>query len=128
MIDGFGQPDARALIAECRRVLKEKLIPQTQGGVRYELLMIASALGMAERELIGQIEIMALLGAPAAISGHADAKALAAAIRAGRHDADGALHGALLAASTARTAVSKPAALDASEREGAATIIGLSST
>jgi hypothetical protein len=100
-------PDAVSLIVECRRVLKDKLIPEATGVARYQMLMVISALGMAERELTESASLDAALSAPAALAG-GDTATLVAAIRAGRHDADSTLHAALVNASAARVAISKP--------------------
>ncbi len=45
------QPDARTLIAECLRVLRDELAPGLKGEDRFKVLMLANALGMAQREL-----------------------------------------------------------------------------
>jgi hypothetical protein len=103
------QPDALALIAECRRVLKDRLLPQAEGDARYQMLMIISALGMAEREVAQGAVLDEALARPASGRGM-DAAGLVAAIRAGRFDGNAELHAALLQAADARMAISKPAA------------------
>jgi hypothetical protein len=100
-------PDALSLIAECRRVLKDKLIPLAEGDARYQMLMVISALGMAEREISGGARLDAALATPAAGT---DMTSLVAAIRAGRYDADPILHAALIRAADARVAIAKPTA------------------
>ncbi len=45
------RPSSADLLREARRLLREELAPALSGGDRYKALMIASALGMAEREL-----------------------------------------------------------------------------
>jgi len=95
------RPTGAELLVEARRLLREEILPGLQGEARFKAAMVANAMGMAEREL----------AARSAGGGAAEAATLAAAIRAGRHDEDGALHGRLLRDAEARTALSNPAAL-----------------
>lgn len=104
------QPDGPALLAECRRLMAAP--PTPEADARLQSLMIASALGMAEREWLAEREpgaagLDALLAAPAQVMGAADDRALAAMMRAGNADASPALHEALLTAATARFAIAK---------------------
>ena len=46
------RPDALDLLATARETLVEAVIPALEGEVRYQALMVASALGLAERELV----------------------------------------------------------------------------
>jgi hypothetical protein len=104
------RPDALALIAEARHTLLEAVLPALSGEPRIAALMVANALGIAERDLAQ--------GAPAAAAAAyarlaADPAALVAAIRSGAHDADPAAHAALTEAARARVAASRPGALAA---------------
>lgn len=104
------QPDGPALLAECRRLMAAP--PAPEADARLQALMIASALGMAEREWLAEREpgaagLDARLAAPARAAGAAEDGALVAMIRAGRMDASPALHAALLTAATARLAIAK---------------------
>ena len=73
--------------------------------VRFKILMAASAIRMVMREWRLRDELAALL---ARADGHG---VLVAAIRAGEHDADPALHAALLADAELRTSISRPGAV-----------------
>lgn len=109
------EPSALALIAECRRILAQTVTPALSGDARVAALMVASALGIAERELTDRTLDAALAG-PSEAAHLYDEAALVAAIRAGRLDADAGLHQSLLAAGRARLRVAKPQALDAPPR------------
>jgi hypothetical protein len=102
MTDDRDLPDAPALVAEARRTLLEHVLPALTGDARIKALMVASALGIASREL----------AAPAPPSAPAG---LAAAIRAGAHDADPALHAALAEAACTRAAIARPASQKAGD-------------
>ena len=95
------QPDARALIAECLRVLRQELTPELSGEARFKALMLANALGMAQREL----------GEGADAGDDREAKELVAALRqgdlAGEPETYAALHEDVLR----RVAISNPKAL-----------------
>ena len=45
------QPEAADLLALARETLLEKVLPELSGEARYQALMIASAMAMAEREI-----------------------------------------------------------------------------
>lgn len=45
------RPDATELLAEARRLLLRELAPSLDGDKRYQALMIANAMGIAEREI-----------------------------------------------------------------------------
>ncbi|MFY8040463.1 MAG: DUF6285 domain-containing protein [Bosea sp. (in: a-proteobacteria)] len=72
---------------------------------RFKVLMAASAIRMVMREWRVRDELAAL---SARADGHG---VLVAAIRAGEHDADPALHAALLADAELRTSISRPGAV-----------------
>lgn len=91
-------PDAAMLVAEARHTLLEHILPALAGDARIRALMVANALGIAERELAHPAPKTAPPG-------------LLAAIRTGAHDADATLHAALIEAARSRVAVARPAAL-----------------
>ena len=95
------QPDARALIAECLRVLREELAPDLTGEARFKALMLANALGMAQREL----------GEGADASGNGEAKELVAALRQGSLAGKAETYEALREDVQRRVAISNPKAL-----------------
>jgi hypothetical protein len=94
------------LIAAVERTLAREVAPELAGAARFKVLMAASALRMALRELATDDA----LRAAAAPLGGADQGPLAAALRAGSHDADAVTYAALLVDARARTAVSRPEA------------------
>lgn len=94
------RPDAAELIAIARTVLVEQIQPVLPPGQRLAGLMIANALGIAERAL----------RLPS--SGILDAAPLIHAIRSGRHDGDASLHGTLVADARQRVAIANPRYLD----------------
>jgi aminoglycoside phosphotransferase (APT) family kinase protein len=93
------QPEGSVLLAEARRVAIEELLPLLPEARRYEARMIANAMAIVGRELTALRP-----SAP-------EWKSLAAAIRAGKHDADATLRDRLAADVLARLAVSNPRAL-----------------
>jgi aminoglycoside phosphotransferase (APT) family kinase protein len=95
------RPEGSALLAEARRLTLEELLPLLPEQRRYEARMVANAMAIAGRELI------AFSPSPS------QTKALAAAIRAGKHDADPMLRDRLAAVVLARLAISNPKALPA---------------
>ena len=84
--------DALDLIAEAEATLRDRIAP---GGpdARYHALLAANALAMARRELHHPPQ---------------DVTADVAAIRAGAHDGDAALHARLLAAARLRAWIADP--------------------
>ncbi|MBL8700185.1 MAG: hypothetical protein JNK67_17540 [Alphaproteobacteria bacterium] len=94
------RPDAAELLAIARDVFSRELQPVLPPGLRLSGLMVLNALGIAEREL--------RLPRP----GLLDARPLAHAIRAGRHDRDVALHAELLEDARTRVAVANPRYLE----------------
>ena len=104
------QPDAANLISECRRLLGVAILPGLAGEERLALLMVLSALGMAEREMAAEPAFSQ--GLQSIISDHAaSAGQLVAAIRAGEHDASQTLHQSLKNATLLLMMVTKPKAL-----------------
>jgi hypothetical protein len=108
------RPGGPELLWQARRVLLDELLDALPEGKRYDALMVAAAMATAAREAeAGDAPLRAAWQALAAHAGEADAsppgepealaadldarqRALAEAIRAGRHDADSGLHDALL--------------------------------
>ena len=94
-------------LAAAERLLREKALADAAGEARFAGLMVASALGMASREIALRERLTA---AEAAVS------ASIAALREGRCDGDPALHRQLLALAALRTAVTRPQALGPEEK------------
>ncbi len=93
------QPDAAALLAVALDTLRQEVIPQLQGDVRFKALMVANAMAIALRA-----SSVAAPDLPEAVQ-------LAAAIRAGHHDDDAVLAARLRAHAEARCQVSAPKAM-----------------
>ncbi len=94
------RPDAAELLAVAREAFAREILPFLEDDPRVTALMVASAMAIAEREM------------RLPVSGVLDAGPLVEAIRAGRHDGDGALWARLLIDATLRTALANPKALD----------------
>jgi aminoglycoside phosphotransferase (APT) family kinase protein len=88
-------PDSAALLDLAARIFSRDLLSQLPDARRLDGLMLASALGTAARGLPERAV-------------RAGDRTLVAAIRDGRHDADGGLHGALRENARARTKVANP--------------------
>lgn len=106
------KPVGAALLEVAAQALAREVAPHLEGKPRYVALMVANAIGIVAREIEGQAELAqawqrALAGAE---DGPIEDSAgrLAAAIRAGRHDADDALHQALLGTASVAAAIWKP--------------------
>ena len=112
------RPTSEELLREARRLLREELAPGLEGGQRYQALMIANAIGMAERELAAgeaplrrERELLqGLLG-----SGESDLaelnRALAARLRSGELAGDRKVFEALLEVAEAKVREVNPRAL-----------------
>ncbi len=96
------QPDGAKLLAEARRVLLEELLGDLPNAQRFNGLMVANAMGIAQRELEG---------ASAALPESAEIVAIEE-IRRGRRDGEGALHETLLLDARNRVLLSNPKRLD----------------
>ncbi len=94
-------------LAAAERLLRDRVLAETTGEARFAGLMVASALGMASRELALRDRLAA--------TGQA-VSASASAIRGGQFDGDPALYGQLMALAALRTAVTRPQALRAEEK------------
>lgn len=88
------RPNADELLAEARRTLLEEVLPELAGERRYQALMIANAIAIAQREFAAALAddaptLAALLGLgqESGIAAAALERRLAKAIRAGRFDA-----------------------------------------
>lgn len=112
------RPGGAELLAEARRLLREELLPSLEGRRRFEGLMIANALGMAERELrAGERPLLAEKAALGDLLGRDGDlatlnAAFAAALRDGRLAADPKAYRALLEEVRNRLAESNPKALE----------------
>jgi hypothetical protein len=97
-------PDPAELLALARETVLGELLPALPEEKRYAARLVANAIAIAARQI----------GARTPLSAD-ERRALASAIRAGRHDGDAALHARLLADVHARLAVSNPKALPREE-------------
>ncbi len=111
------EPDARDLVATALRSFRETILPVVPAGQRFTALMIANALGVAERELAaGTAAEPALAEAVGGLLGESGDLAgllarLCAAIDSGAFDDPGrqaALRAVLADITRARLAVSNP--------------------
>ncbi|MDP5307416.1 hypothetical protein [Paracoccus spongiarum] len=100
-------PAALDLLDDTARVLREDLAAALTGEQRYQALLAANAIATARRAIAVSARLQAAEGAIGAD---------VAAIRAGRHDGDAALHGRLLHAARLRAFVADPVALSPEDR------------
>jgi hypothetical protein len=97
------RPNGAELLAVARATLLEDLLPELPQARRYQVLMIANAMGMAQRELEAGTGTLAA---------ERDAlKHLASDLREGKRDGDDETYRALLEACMVRVRVSRPRAL-----------------
>ncbi len=99
MIDD--RPDGAELLTVARATLLEDLLPELPPARRYDALMIANAMAMAQRELEARS-----LAAEGDVLKH-----LASELRAGERDGDQETYGGLLESCIGRVRVSQPRAL-----------------
>jgi hypothetical protein len=101
------QPDGRALLEVARRTLLDKVLPALPPDKTYDVLMIASAMAIAARELASGA---ARRDAGKEADAPGDEAGLAAAIRGRRipESAQAALHGLLLALARSRLMLANP--------------------
>ncbi|KQT58529.1 hypothetical protein ASG52_21690 [Methylobacterium sp. Leaf456] len=109
-------PSGAALLDVARRALLDEVAPTLTGRQRYVTLMVANSIGIAMREIERADETAeswdrALATLPQ--TGDDPLAALVAAIRAGAHDGDAALHAALQGTTTVAAEIWKPAAKEA---------------
>ncbi len=104
-------PSGAALLDVARRALLEEVAPALTGRQRYVTLMVANAVGIAMREIEGAETTAAVWDSALArvpVAGDDPLAGLAAAIRAGSHDADAGLHGALQETAAVAAEIWKP--------------------
>ena len=106
------EPGGADLLQIARETLLAEVLPGLGGGQRYATLMVANALRLVEREL----RAAGRAGAAPEGAGIVP-RAMAGAIRAGRHDGDAALYATLHARAIAAVAITRPDFLTAAERE-----------
>lgn len=106
------KPFGAALLEAARQALAQEVVPHLQGRQRYVALMVANAVGIAAREIEARAALSgAWERALAGLEGEgveAQAEELVAAIRAGRYDAEPALHAALTETAAVAAAIWKP--------------------
>lgn len=105
-------PSGAALLDVARRALLDEVAPTLTGRQRYVALMVANAIGIAMREIESADQTAAsweraLAALPQ--TGDDPLAALVAAIRAGNHDGDPALHEALQGTAAVAADIWKPA-------------------
>lgn len=86
------RPDAAALLATARSLLKDEILPAVPDDRRLDMLMVLSAMGLAERALNDSSDALPLRQEARLLaleSGQGDAAALAHAIRSGAWDDPG---------------------------------------
>jgi hypothetical protein len=110
------------LIQAAESLLREKIIPETQSETRFAGLMVASALGMAERALkleqqsiAANRDVAALAPIPNPFS--SDAEALTHLIRGGVMDGADDAYRRLLVASIIKTSITRPAVVKKAEQQ-----------
>lgn len=112
------RPNGAELLAEAWRVLNEDLAPRLSGDQRYQVLLVAAAVGMVRRELeageapaeaehAALADLLQTRGDLATLNAE-----LATAIREGRYDGVPAVYDLLMQSSVARVRESNPKALD----------------
>lgn len=83
------RPEAAALLATARSLLKDEILPTVPDDRRLDMLMVLSAMGLAERALSDSTDALPLRQEARLLalgSGQRDAAALAHSIRAGTWD------------------------------------------
>lgn len=111
------RPTSKELLDEAYRLLREELAPKLSGGDRFQALMVASAVGMAARELdAGEAPLRRERELLASVLGEEDDLAaqnakLAAELRDGRLSGDDATYAALLEIAEAKLREVNPKAL-----------------
>ena len=127
------QTSGAALLKQARSLLRDELVALLPPERRLDALMIANAMGMAERELdaghpeetLEFLTIAAFFGEEPDLGRPAEwrkkwaglRRRLVEAIRAGRHDGDPALHDLLIQSLTWRLRETDPRILEASRAE-----------
>ena|SRR5215207_6160171 len=116
------KPFGAALLDVAHQALTREIIPALQGQQRYVALMVANAIGIVSREIeqadkVAKAWDQALARVAQEGEGNLEASAsqLVAAIRTGEHDADPALHSALLETALVAAGIWKPALAKAND-------------
>lgn len=109
------RPNGADLLAVARRSLLDEVAPALTGQPRYVALMVANAIGIASRELAeadrfarAQRAVLAKSAGDDGGSAETAIAGLVKSLRTGRHDADGALYGALRESVEIAAAIWKP--------------------
>jgi hypothetical protein len=109
------KPVGAALLDVAHQALTQEIAPALKGQQRYVALMVANAIGIVAREIEQEAAAAkawdrALARVEHDSSGTLEASAsrLVQAIREGRHDADAALHSALLETALVAAGIWKP--------------------
>ncbi len=110
------KPFGAALLDVAHQALTQEIAPALKGQQRYVALMVANAIGIAAREIeqadkVAKAWDRALARVEQKGEGNLEGSVsrLVAAIRSGEHDADPALHGALLETATVAAGIWIPA-------------------
>ncbi|MFC4350286.1 DUF6285 domain-containing protein [Fodinicurvata halophila] len=83
------RPDVTALLATARALLKDEILPVVPADQRLDMLMVLSAMGLAERALQDSTDALPLRQEARLVdlAGHkVDAASLAGAVRSGKWD------------------------------------------
>ena len=102
------KPDAAGLVAEARRLLRTEILPGLEGKARFNALMIANALGIAEREITAGSERDDAYQARLNSLGFESVAALATSLRSDGMQPDRAIYDQLLEDARARAAMVHP--------------------
>lgn len=109
------KPFGAALLDVAHQALTQEIAPALKGQQRYVALMVANAIGVVAREIeqadkVAKAWDRALARVEQEGEGNLEVSAsrLVAAIRNGEHDADPALHGALLDTALVAAEIWKP--------------------
>ena len=109
------KPFGAALLDVAHQALTQEIAPALKGQQRYVALMVANAIGIVAREIEQEVAVAqawnrALARVEQKGEGNLEGSAsrLVAAIRSGEHDADPALHGALLETAVVAAGIWKP--------------------
>ena len=105
------RPNAVELLAEARPLLLEELAPALEGDKRYQALMIANAMGIAEREIPGEPARLESFQQGLEALGLSDSGNIVRLLRNGRIGGDPGLYRLLLTDAEARARISNPDAL-----------------
>jgi hypothetical protein len=108
------KPFGAALLDAAHQALTQDIAPALKGQQRYVVLMVANAIGIVAREIEQEAAATKAWDralARVAKEGNLEASAsrLVEAIRDGEHDADPALHSALLETAVVAAGIWKPA-------------------